>query len=257
MKLFHCPNTCSLASHIALHEFGIPFDKEIISIFDGAQRRPEYLSRVPAGKVPALDVDGRILTENVAILLHVADHASDRRLLPVEPVARAEHISRLAWFSSTPHISFRRMMRPMLFCQEAECEQGISSSGRADFLLNMRELDQILSGRDWICGTEFSVCDAYAMVFYNWCSFAKLDLGAFAGLNRWAGRMLDRHAVCDALRADGILDRIAESLALASREAVLAPITSIPDQSPVSAPIETSYPAAAPPQGPVQLRTRS
>jgi len=66
MKLYYSPGTCALADHIVLEWIGAPFETVRLSAED--RRTPAYLAINPAGAVPALDVDGWILTQNVAIL---------------------------------------------------------------------------------------------------------------------------------------------------------------------------------------------
>ena len=73
MKLeFHyTTTTCSLASHIGLEESGAPFEAHFVKLYK-AEERAAYRAIIPSGKVPALLVDGEVLTENVAILSFLA-----------------------------------------------------------------------------------------------------------------------------------------------------------------------------------------
>ena len=66
MKLYLTPGTCSLASNIALHEAGIPF--ELVKVDKRTKRANgiDFLTINPKGYVPALQLDdGQVLTENV------------------------------------------------------------------------------------------------------------------------------------------------------------------------------------------------
>jgi glutathione S-transferase len=60
-----------MASHIALEETGEPYVAEETSLAKGQQKSPEYLAINPRGKVPALSVDGKVITENTAILTYI------------------------------------------------------------------------------------------------------------------------------------------------------------------------------------------
>src|SRR5690349_1013839 len=71
-KLYYAPGACSLASHIALEEIGIPYQTQPLNLAEGDQRKPEYLKINPRGRVPALVVDDEILTENVGIMTYLA-----------------------------------------------------------------------------------------------------------------------------------------------------------------------------------------
>ena len=85
MKLYYMTGACSLASLIALHEAGIPFetaalDRKTRKTSDGL----DYQQVNSKGYVPALRLDdGQVLTENVAVLLYIADRNPAARLAPV------------------------------------------------------------------------------------------------------------------------------------------------------------------------------
>src|SRR6187399_837823 len=47
------------------------------------------IARNPLGLVPALDVDGLLLTQSLAIIDWLDSHAPEPRLIPIEPAVRA------------------------------------------------------------------------------------------------------------------------------------------------------------------------
>jgi glutathione S-transferase len=83
ITLYFAPNTCARVPMTALEEIGIPFKTELVAFMRGDHRSPGYLALNPKGKVPALTVDGRVLTENVAILVWLATTFPDATLLPM------------------------------------------------------------------------------------------------------------------------------------------------------------------------------
>ena len=66
--LFMAPYTCARVTAIALEEAGVEFDAHLIRFMRGEHKSPEFKARNPKGKVPALEIDDEVLTENVAIL---------------------------------------------------------------------------------------------------------------------------------------------------------------------------------------------
>ncbi|HEY2747048.1 MAG TPA: glutathione S-transferase, partial [Polyangia bacterium] len=107
LKLYFSNGSCSLASHIALEEANAAFETQRINLREKEQKTPAYLAVNPKGKVPALAVDGAVLTENPAIISYVADTHPDAKLLAAPgELARAKAQEWLAWCSSTVHISF-------------------------------------------------------------------------------------------------------------------------------------------------------
>jgi len=63
LTLYYAPITCSLVPLVTLHESGADFDVKPISLKNKQQHDAEYLRINPKGKVPALVVDGEVLTD--------------------------------------------------------------------------------------------------------------------------------------------------------------------------------------------------
>ncbi|MEP0728679.1 MAG: glutathione S-transferase N-terminal domain-containing protein, partial [Parasphingorhabdus sp.] len=70
--LYFAPLTCARVSLTALEETGQPFETKLIAFMAGEHRSEEYLAINPSGKVPALQTESGILTQNGAILLYLA-----------------------------------------------------------------------------------------------------------------------------------------------------------------------------------------
>ncbi|MBL8719505.1 MAG: maleylacetoacetate isomerase [Myxococcales bacterium] len=74
----------------ALAHKGLAWDGVAVDLLAGAQRDEVYVAeRSPAGLVPCLVVDGRPLTESVAIVELLEELAPTPSLYPAEPFARA------------------------------------------------------------------------------------------------------------------------------------------------------------------------
>jgi len=72
---------------VALHHYGIPFQRRVISVFRDFD---EMLEVNPLGKVPALEIDGgEILIDSRIIIDYLEGLAADdRRLIPTEKTER-------------------------------------------------------------------------------------------------------------------------------------------------------------------------
>lgn len=79
----------SLRPWIALKHCAIPFSEININLRD-ADAKAQILRHSPAGKVPALFVDGRLIWDSLAILEFLAETHPDAQLWPADAVARAE-----------------------------------------------------------------------------------------------------------------------------------------------------------------------
>ena len=113
LVLFHTPGACSRVTMNALEEIGLAFEDPPIDIFKGAQRRPDFLAVNPKGKVPALLVDGTLLTETPAILAWLIAEYPDANLMPAgDSLARATAFADLVWCSNTLHPLARVIRMP-------------------------------------------------------------------------------------------------------------------------------------------------
>jgi len=83
LTLYFSPGASSMATHIALHEVGAPFETRYVALHQKANRAPEYLALNPEGKVPTLAIDGRVLTEVAGTLYYLARRFPEAGLLPV------------------------------------------------------------------------------------------------------------------------------------------------------------------------------
>ena len=203
LALYFSPGACSTASHIGLEEAGAQYEERPTLLMKGEHRTPGYLKVNPRGKVPALDVDGRVITENTAILTYVAWRYPEKKLLPDDPVLLAQCISTMAWLSNTVHPSFTHFFKPDKFATGESAQADVKETGKKTFFENLNEIDSLLKGRQWMMGDQFTVADAYAIVFYGWGVRAELPVKELANYSGWKDRMLARPAVRKVLESEG------------------------------------------------------
>jgi glutathione S-transferase len=176
IKLYYSPGACSLASHIVLEELGIAYEPVLVSIKDGDQKRPEFLRVNPRGRVPALNVDGKVLTESVAILTYLGGGYPDRGLWPKETWKQAEALSFMSWLSNTVHITFAHIWRVERYASDDAAKQNVSALARENLVKHFAEIDKLLTGRSFAMGGQYSVVDPYLLVFYRWGNRLGIDM---------------------------------------------------------------------------------
>src|SRR3546814_2937822 len=96
LKLYYNPGSCSLASHAALEEAGLPYEAELIDLTQNDKFSDAYRQKNPWARVPALQIGDDVLTDNIAILNHIAELVHDKALLPTEGIALARALEWLA-----------------------------------------------------------------------------------------------------------------------------------------------------------------
>lgn len=82
-------------TRIALALKGLAYDQQGVDLRTGAQKSEAFVALNPQGMVPALEVDGVVLTQSPAILEWLEETHPAPALLPAEPVDRA-HVRAMA-----------------------------------------------------------------------------------------------------------------------------------------------------------------
>ena len=200
MKLYYYPGACSLSDHIVLEWTGAPY--ELVEMSRTSVKSPEYLAINPSGAVPLLSHDGFLLTENVAILVYLAELFPGARLLgDGTPRGRAEVVRWLAFVNSDVHGAFKPMFSPLRYLPDETRTADVVDAARVrvrDFLVI---LDAQLEGRAWIAGSR-SIADPYLFVVTRWALAKNVDMSGLDNLARFVERMFADAGVQAALAAE-------------------------------------------------------
>jgi len=201
MKLYYSPGACSMASHIVLREIGKPFD--IVKV-DGAAKKTEagaaYWAINPKGKVPALEVQGEVLTEGAAILQFLADSNGAETLAPKSgTLARARMAEVLNYTGTELHTAFGPLFNPA-------SDDAAKDAARANVAKKFDWLETKLSdGRTFLTGANFTIADAYAFVVSNWANFTGIPLASWPRLKAFVERVAARPSAQGAMKAEGLI----------------------------------------------------
>jgi maleylacetoacetate isomerase len=84
-------SSASYRVRIALALKGLPYDYLAVDLAKGGgeQNQPAYRAVNPQGRVPALETDGRVLTQSLAILEYLEETHPEPPLLPADAFGRA------------------------------------------------------------------------------------------------------------------------------------------------------------------------
>jgi glutathione S-transferase len=204
IRLYYSPRACSLAAHIALEEAGAGFEARRVAIADGDNGKPDYLAVNPRGFVPALEVDGAVITENVAVLTYIACRWPEAGLLPFErPLALARVLQQMAFLATSVHTAFAQVWRPQRFTPDEHAHPPLIEGGRSRILGFYSEIDGLLATSQHFAGDGMTLADPYLLVFYRWGNRIGLDM-SYPHWTRHSARMLARPAVQRALAREGL-----------------------------------------------------
>ena len=204
MKLYYAPGACSLASHIALEEVGIPYETQPLNLAEGDQRKPEYLKLNPRGRVPTLVVDGNVLTENVGILTYLGGGHPKAGLWPKKTWEQAKLVSSMAWLSNTVHTTFGHVIRAARYADDAAAQEAIKAKARQMYGDYLKEIDALLAGKKWSIAGQYTVIDGYLLVFYRWGNRNQFPVKQLRNYTALMERVMARPAVKKVMNDEGI-----------------------------------------------------
>lgn len=197
--LYYSPGSCSMASHILLEECGAPYETTLVSLPKREQRTDKYRAINPHGKVPALAVDGTIITQNTAILPFIANQFPDANMRPADPVAMAECVAQVGYLASVTHVAFSQALHPERPAGGADIGEtamtAISTAAQKTYWSCMEEIDRRLSDRPWMMGAQYTFLDPYTLVYYGWGNRLKMPMSDLEHFTAFKNRMKERPAV--------------------------------------------------------------
>lgn len=199
-RLYMAPYTCARVTAIALNEAGVEYETKLIRFMRGEHKSPEFKAVNPKGKVPALQIDGEILTENVAILLYLNERFPAAALLPEarSAVDRARQIADLCFCSATLHPLVTRIRMPQLFAGPDNAA-AVKHAGSLAMDEYFQLVEHKLADQPWWYGNAWSVMDGYLYWIFWRVEGAGYDVSRYPNFTAHARASETRPAVQRAL----------------------------------------------------------
>jgi glutathione S-transferase len=178
--LYFAPGACSFVPHVCLEVIkaatGQDFEPRLVKLHKGEHKTPEYLAMNPNGQVPVLVADGKPLTQIVAICDFLDRSFPKAGLLPVEPWARAQALSQLAWLNNTVHPTFTHVFRAADFAASEAAQAEVKKVAAAKFRQHLERIQGwIANARPYWHGERISPHDAYGFTLLRWGGYAGID----------------------------------------------------------------------------------
>jgi glutathione S-transferase len=180
LELYFAPGACSFVPHAGLEAIkaasGQAFTPKLVKLHKGEHKTPEYLQMNPSGQVPVLTVDGKPLTQIVAICDWLDRSFPQAGLLPKDAWARSQALSQLAWMNSTPHTTFTRVFFPERFAESEGARAEVKKKAAETFRGYLEQLQK---------EPAYGVLhDAYAFTLLRWGGYAGIDPDSLGSLKK-------------------------------------------------------------------------
>lgn len=122
-----------------------------------------FLALSPMGKMPAIEVDGRYMSESLAIAQYLEQTYPTPALLPADAFDAGKVMELTCHIKLDIELCARRLLPEVLFKQPVSEET--KKSVRADLLKGMAALDRIFVGAPYAAGDAVTLADFYT--FYS------------------------------------------------------------------------------------------
>lgn len=172
----------------AAHQLGIDYELQLVDLFKGDQRKPDYATLNPNARAPVVDDGGYLLWESNAIVEYFASLKPAAGILPQETHARLSIIKWMFWESShwdqaCAILVFQNLLKRLLSLGEpdaAEIARGSQLFERAGQVLNSE-----LQKHRYVAGDQFTAADLSVGADMCLAEAAQYPIAPFAGIRRW------------------------------------------------------------------------
>ena len=160
--LYYSPQSRATGTRVLLEELGAPYDLHVLNMKAGEQRQAGYLAVNPLGKVPAIRHGEALVTEQVAIYIHLADLFPQAGLAPaLDDPHRGPYLRWIAYYGSS--------FEPAVIDKFMKHEPApVTQSPYSDYDTMLGALEAQLAKGPYLLGERMTAADILWGVAFNW-----------------------------------------------------------------------------------------
>ena len=165
----------------------------LVNLFEGEHKTPEFLKLNPNGKVPVLEDGDYSLWESTAIMQYLS---GDSSLWPASKVRydiiRWQVWGIGHWGPPIGKIVYERLVKKVT--GGGESDEAKVSEALEDFQQFAGVLNGHLEERDWLVGNDITLADISVAANLTYASTVGIDLEPYPNISRWYGTIEERDA---------------------------------------------------------------
>lgn len=200
MDFFYAPDTCALATHIALEDVGAEYRLHRVSFGRQEQRSDEFLKLNPKSRVPVLRTDRGLLTETPAMLAYIAQMFPDAKLAPLDDhYAFAKIQAFNSYICSTLHVAHAHRMRGYRWSDDEDAMESMKRKVPEAVGACYRYIEEHELIGPYVAGNDYSIADPYLFTVAQWMESDGVDVNSVPRVAAHREMMKQRPAVQKAL----------------------------------------------------------
>ena len=198
IRLYGIPQSRASRCLWMLEELGVPFENVKVH-FLGEAQKPDFLKINPNGRIPALDDEGVVLFESLAINLHLArKYDGGKGLWPKSADDQSRAIQWSMWAMTEVEPPLMKVLMNRVFLPEAQRNEAEAKAGEAALAKPLGVLEGALASRPYLLGDSFTVADLNVGSVVSWGpTLGKLKLTP--NVAAWFSRCGERPALARAM----------------------------------------------------------
>ncbi|HKI97625.1 MAG TPA: glutathione S-transferase family protein [bacterium] len=185
-----------------LEELGLEYRRELVAQAD--VKNPDYLKINPNAHIPALDDNGLILFESLAINLYLADKYAEQAgtgLWPKTAEDRGRCYQWSIWAMTELEGPALEVLQHRALLPEDKRDAGAAQKAEQRLAKPLGVLNAALAERPYLLGDAFTVADLNVSSVANWVERAKVPLAPYPKMEDWLKRCMERPTFRQALKA--------------------------------------------------------
>jgi glutathione S-transferase len=205
--LYYAPSTASLVVHWLLIELDVPHALHALDFDKGEQKTAEYLELNPQGRVPTLVLDGQVLTESVAIAMHLADLYPQASLAPaIGTPERAAYYRWMLFCAYTLMPAYRAWFYPDEPAGAGQIDAVMASSRITLEHAWQQVAEHLQAHGPYLVGAQLTAADFVLTMLMRWSRNMPRPTDTWPVLKAYADGMKARPAFQETYRREGITD---------------------------------------------------
>lgn len=193
-RLHYAQGTRAVRARWMLEELGIDYQLSIIDLRKAEHKSEGHKAIHPLGKVPALEIDGTVILESLAIVLYLADRFWETDLAPVveDRRGRAAYLTWMAFSTGTLEPAILEQVRA-----RKATGKGVETidlgPALTPFEAVARCVEDKLANHPFLLGDQFTAADIMNGSMMIWAHTMGLLTG-YPNTKSWIERLMSRAA---------------------------------------------------------------
>ncbi len=197
LRVYGAPRSRTFRVIWAAEELGLPYENVPVDFGEGS-KQPAFLAINPNGRIPAIDDDGFVLFESLAINMYLAKKHGAAKLYPGAPQDEARLWQWSLWGATEIEVPLIQYVSNRYVLAPEKRDEKVAAEAQAKLPRPLGVLDTHLVTHKHILGGDFTIADLNvgSLLYSAW--YNKADLSRWPQIRSWLESILARPAALKA-----------------------------------------------------------